>query len=354
MPVKTLSALRRKLLRWYQKNKRDLPWRKTEDPYAIWVSETMLQQTQVKTVLSYYERFLKAFPTLRDLAGAPRRRVLNLWSGLGYYRRAENLRRAARQLMRHHHCRFPQNYDDFRALPGVGDYTAGAVFSMAFQQRYPAVDGNVRRVLGRFFDLSDQAELRARAARLVSPSRPGDFNQALMELGATVCAPREPHCAICPLKHECAARRLGSLMRTGSSPRQTAFYDVIWPVAIVRRGRRILLRRRPAQGLLAGLWELPVVEIVKHQRVEHALRRELSKSGEDFPALRRIGELRHSITYRRIRAPLFLIDDPAPAKKPPPVRNWRWTARSELDDFPMSSLSKKALRVLSLHEKNLS
>ncbi|HEY2918304.1 MAG TPA: A/G-specific adenine glycosylase, partial [Candidatus Binatia bacterium] len=189
MAAKNLAPIRRRLLRWYDRNKRDLPWRKTRDPYAIWVAETMLQQTQVKTVIPYYERFLKAFPTVEALARAPQQRVLRMWSGLGYYRRAENLKQVARQLVRRCDGKIPRNHDALRALPGVGDYTAGAVLSIAYQQRFPALDGNTRRVLNRLFNLTDNTALHIRALQLVPRSRPGDFNQALMELGATLCTP---------------------------------------------------------------------------------------------------------------------------------------------------------------------
>src|SRR5688572_1886797 len=201
------ALIRRRLLGWFEKNKRDLPWRKTSDPYAIWISETMLQQTQVKTVVPYYEKFLKAFPTITALNRAPLRQVLRAWSGLGYYRRAENLKKSASELIHRHGGAMPQDYDNLRALPGIGDYTAGAILSIAFQKRYPAVDANARRVLGRFFDLAESKQLRIAAEQLVPRATPGNFNQAIMELGATICLPTEPLCLFCPLALHC---RLGS------------------------------------------------------------------------------------------------------------------------------------------------
>src|SRR5262245_22247709 len=180
MSEKNFSAIRRKLLRWYDGHKRDLPWRRSADPYAIWLSETMLQQTQVLTVLPYYEKFLRALPNIAALDRAPLDRVLHLWSGLGYYRRAENLKKAARQVMRDYGGRLPRQYALLRELDGIGDYTAGAILSIAFRQRYPAVDGNVRRVLGRICALDSATRLRSIAAALMPRSRPGDFNQALM------------------------------------------------------------------------------------------------------------------------------------------------------------------------------
>jgi A/G-specific adenine glycosylase len=352
MSAKNLSSIRRRLLRWYDKNKRDLPWRKTKDPYAIWVAETMLQQTQVKTVLPYYERFLKAFPTVDALARAPQQRVLRLWSGLGYYRRAENLRQAARQLVLHHEGEIPLNYDELRALPGIGDYTAGAVLSIAFQQRYPALDGNARRVLNRLFNLTVDTDLHTRALQLVPRSKPGDFNQALMELGATLCTPRKPNCGACPVAPNCFARSGNHLPERHRRAR--AIRDVTWPLAIVRQSGKILLRRRAAKALLAHLWELPGGEVRQRGKSETTLRRQLHDLSAEILAPRRIGEIRHSITYRRIRAPIYLFDHDPAINTRLPASHWRWVQTSKLGNYPMSSMTRKALRVFDIHEKSFS
>jgi A/G-specific adenine glycosylase len=354
MAERNLLSIRLRLLRWYDKNKRDLPWRKTKDPYAIWVAETMLQQTQVKTVILYYERFLDVFPTVRALARAPQQQVLRVWSGLGYYRRAENLKRAARQLVRRHEGKIPRTYDELRSLPGVGNYTAGAVLSIAFQQRYPALDGNARRVLGRLFNLTDDKELRARAIQLIPPSRPGDFNQSLMELGATLCTPRAPNCRVCPVGLACAARSRIHLRARATIRREPVLRNVTWPLAIVRRQGKILLHHRATKGLLAHLWELPGGEVAQRDRLEAALRRQLGNLSADLSRPRRIGEFRHSITYRRIRAPIYLFDYCPAGKIQLPARRWRWTQRSELGNYPTSSMTRKALRLFDIHEKGFS
>jgi A/G-specific adenine glycosylase len=353
MAEKNLLSIRLRLLRWYDKNKRDLPWRRTKDPYAIWVAETMLQQTQVRTVIVYYERFLKVFPTVRALARAPQQQVLRVWSGLGYYRRAENLKQAARQLVRRHEGRIPHVYDELRSLPGIGDYTAGAVLSIAFQQKYPALDGNARRVLSRLFNLTDN-ELHARAIQLIPSSRRGDFNQSLMELGATLCTPRAPNCVVCPVTLACAARSHIHLQARATSRSGSVFRNVTWPLAIVRRQGKILLHRRGAKGLLAHLWELPGGEVAQRNRPEAALRRELGLLSTNLSRPRRIGEFRHSITYRRIRAPIYLFDYHPASKIRLPSRRWCWAQRSELDNYPMSSMTRKALRFFELHEKSFS
>jgi A/G-specific adenine glycosylase len=354
MAEENLLSIRRRLLHWYDKNKRDLPWRKTKDPYAIWVAETMLQQTQVKTVILYYESFLKVFPTIRALARAPQQQVLRAWSGLGYYRRAENLRRAARQLLRRHEGKIPQIYDELRSLPGIGNYTAGAILSIAFQRRYPALDGNARRVLSRLFNLTDDTELRARAIQLIPSSRPGDFNQALMELGATLCTPRAPDCAVCPVTFACAARPRIHLRARPTSRPESVFRNVTWPLAIVRRQGKILLHHRSTKGLLAHLWELPGGEVGQRGRPEAALRRQLGDLSADLSRPWRVGEFRHSITYRRIRAPIYLFDYRPTGKIRLPARRWRWTQRSKLGNYPMSSMTRKALRLFEIHEKSFS
>ena len=256
MPAKDFSAVRRRLLSWYKHNRRDLPWRKTTHPYAIWISETMLQQTQVKIVLPYYERFLNRFPTVEALARAPLDRVLHAWAGLGYYRRAANLKTAARQIVRIYGRELPGDYTQLRALAGIGDYTAGAILSIAFGKNHPAIDGNVTRVLGRFCATHSETKIRAAAAKLVAGNRPGDVNQALMELGATLCTPKTTNCAACPLTRECRSRSRDSMIST-RRVRRISFTNVVWPLAIVRCRGKILLRRRTTGKLLVRLWELP-------------------------------------------------------------------------------------------------
>ncbi len=355
MAAKNLAPIRQKLLHWYDRNKRDLPWRRTRDPYAIWLAETMLQQTQVKTVLPYYKKFLRAFPTVKALDRAPLEKVLRAWSGLGYYRRAENLKKSARQIVRDHAGQLPQEFAALRRLPGVGDYTAGALMSIAFGRRYPAVDGNVRRVLGRVFAINainNERQLQHTASQLVARSRPGDFNQALMELGARLCAPTAPKCAHCPLRAHCAANLHGDAEQQTTSRRESEFKSVVWPLAIVRQGGKILLRRRAHNGLLAKLWELPGGEMVESKKPLEFLREELR---ELAPAVKRrnaIGEIRHGITHRRIRAPIYLFDCPARAKLRLPSKRWRWIDGRRIEAQAISSMTAKAVRLLNQHEKS--
>ncbi len=354
MPTPDFALIRRNVLAWYDRNKRDLPWRRARDPYAIWIAETMLQQTQVGTVVSYYDRFVKDFPTLAALARAPLHRVLASWSGLGYYQRAENLKKAARQIVCEHGGKIPADYQKLRSLAGIGDYTAGALLSIAFHRRYPAVDGNARRVLGRLLDLKTQRQIHAAAQQLVPRSRPGYFNQGLMELGATICVPRQPRCPCCPVASLCAARGRNGMHKQQTTRKRTSFTkDVVWPLAIVRSNGKILLRLRPPSGLLAKLWELPGGEKPSHRSLRSAIRQHLDGLGAPIPPLRRIGEIRHSITDRRIRSPLFLIDLPRAISNAAADSGWRWIRPHALRRYPVTTMTSKAMRFLAAHEKTL-
>ena len=345
------AFIRRKLLRWYDVNQRDLPWRRTTDPYAIWVSETMLQQTQVTTVVPYYERFLKRFPTVAALARSQPRRVLTLWSGLGYYRRAENLKKCARQLVLHHRGQIPADYDKLVSLPGIGHYTAGALMSIAFGQRYPALDGNARRVLGRIYNATNQKALHALASQLMPRKRPGHFNQAIMELGATLCIAKKPHCGDCPVALHCWTNTHHAPLQTAAQKSRT-LKNVTWPLAIVRHGGKLLVRRRSAPGMLAGLWEFPG-GATGNKTVRAVLMIHLGELDGAWKKMRPIGEVRHTITDKKIRAPVFLIDLPRHAELRLANSHWRWIAPSSLRHCPASSMTLKAARVLATHEKSL-
>ena len=260
-----LTALTPALLEWYRDHRRELPWRSDPTPYHVWVSEIMLQQTRVAAVLGYYRRFLEELPGVEDLARVEEDRLLKLWQGLGYYNRARNLQRGARQIMERFGGRFPDTYDEIRSLSGVGDYTAGAIASIAFGLPEPAVDGNVLRVVARLTgDRGDIARaetkrrVRALLAQVIPVDAPGQFNQALMELGALVCLPNgAPDCDRCPAAELCAARREGKTdvlpVKSGKKPRVIERRTV----CLIFCGSRVALRRRPARGLLAGLWEFP-------------------------------------------------------------------------------------------------
>lgn len=267
------QELRRALLAHYDRCRRDLPWRGETDPYRVLVSEFMLQQTRVETVSRYYGRWLERFPDLCALADADEGAVLKAWEGLGYYRRARSLHRAAQIARERPEGSLPTSYEELKELPGVGAYTAGAVASIAFGERVPAPDGNVRRVLARLFDEPEArpAWLRDTSARLVDPERPGDWNQALMDLGATVCVPASPRCGECPVARWCAARAAGSQAERPARRARSEVRRARFALAALRDGDRVLLRRRPPEGLLGGMWAFPEREIVEDDEVEGAV-----------------------------------------------------------------------------------
>ncbi len=296
------------LLAWYDRHRRALPWRRDRDPYRVWISEIMLQQTRVETVLPYYRRFLERFPTVEALAAAPLDDVLALWSGLGYYRRARQLHAAAGRIARRG---FPESAAGLAELPGIGAYTAAAIASIAFGEAVPVVDGNVERVVARRLALAEDPKrapagrlIRAAAGELVDPRRPGDSNQALMEVGATICAPRAPRCLLCPLAEGCRARELGDPERFPPARKRRAPERVHRVVAWVERdGRHLLFRRPDGEELLAGTWELPWCEpaAAPRQVDRAAVEGDLGRRyGGRWALAEAVARARHSITYRAI------------------------------------------------------
>jgi A/G-specific adenine glycosylase len=339
------AASRRALINWYRLHARPLPWRKTRDPYAIWVSEVLLQQTQVATVIPYYHRFLQVFPTVARLAQAPLERVLEVWSGLGYYRRARHLHQAARVVTETFEGRFPADYRLARTLSGVGDYTARAVLSLAYQQPYPVLDGNVARVAARLFALCgnlQQAAFRraveARLHRLLPPLCPGDFNQALMELGQMICLPRAPRCPACPVRPWCRAYKMrrpeafpAPRLRPAPQVRHLA-------AAVVRQNSKIGLVRGLGEGLLDDLWNFP--SAFGSSRGE-ALSRLEEKLSSLFNGPVIIGpplaDLRHGITYRSIRVRAYPVNFTGRIR----ADSLRWFSVASLSRAAISQLARK-------------
>lgn len=344
---------RKRLLAWYDSHRRDLPWRNTADPYAVWVSEVMLQQTTVTVVQPYWERFLQAFPTVEALARAPEERVLNLWSGLGYYRRARNLRAAARRIAGEGGGAFPSSPAGLRRLPGVGRYTAAAIASICFGLPEAVVDGNVRRVYTRWrawkgdpgrLPLSRHIEELGRL--LIDPRRPGDFNQAVMELGATVCLPRRPHCPDCPWKASCLALAEGNPARypeTPAAPEPRAEHHVALLVQD-RRGR-FLLTRIPESQHNGGLWSFPAVRLPSAPAgpgaAKATARRFLEEWGWQVVLLERRGAFKHSITRHRITLEVFRARIvPSPRRS----STRAWALPEEAGDLPLAGPARKILR----------
>ena len=306
-----IAAIRAALLAFFDESARPLPWRQTRDPYAVWVSEVMSQQTRVETVVPYYHRWLDRFPDIATLADSPVDDVLKAWEGLGYYSRARNMHAAARILRERHDSALPSSHDALRALPGVGDYTAGAVSSIAFGQRRPAVDGNVRRVLARVLDLPapTSALLRDVAASLVPDDRPGDFNQALMELGATICTPRSPRCDHCPIAMQCTARAAGTASERPARTTKKRVPVIDIATAVLRDpAGRLLIARRPDGGLLGGLWCFPGTELHRDDDPQAVAAAVADMYAADHGEPRSLGVVEHVFSHRRERYHCFVVE----------------------------------------------
>lgn len=290
------------LLVWYEQNKRELPWREGSDPYHIWISEIMLQQTRVEAVKGYYSRFLERLPGLRDLAEVPEDELMKLWQGLGYYNRARNLQKAAQVIMQEYQGEFPQEYELLLELPGIGEYTAGAIASIAFGKRVPAVDGNVYRIYARLFaDSSDimagkvRKRIRNEVARVVPENEAGAFNQALMDLGATVCIPNgQPFCEKCPIAQWCISRKQGDMLAYPVKPVKKPRKVEDRTVFLIEYQGRYLIQQRPKKGLLAGLWEFPSQE---GSLSLEALRPRLEEWGADTAKVELLGKGKHIFSH---------------------------------------------------------
>lgn len=345
------EAIAAALLTWFSKSHRDLPWRHTRDPYRIWVSEVMLQQTQVITVGPYYERFLAHFPTVGALANAELDEVLAVWQGLGYYSRARNLHAAARVVRDCHGGQAPGEPAALRSLPGVGEYIAAAVLSIAFGHDIAAIDGNVKRVLCRLFDCAqdpDRAEgrrtLRGHAQALLPPGRAGDFNQGMMELGAIVCLPRGPLCHACPVSRFCQARA-GGLQeeRPLRRSRPPVPHRELVAAYVVRGERLLLLRRRP-EGLLGGLWELPNLEIAASEGEAEAVQRLLQERlGVQAKVGEQLATVRHAYTHYTLTVRAYRCELRGEPQAKEPWDAARWVSIGEREALGLSGVTIKVL-----------
>lgn len=329
------TEFRTRLLGWYNTAKRHLPWRSSPDPYRVWISEIMLQQTRVQAVIPYYERFLSRFPTVNSLASAPEDDLLSYWAGLGYYYRARNLQKAAQSIVAA--GGFPSDYDGIRQLPGVGDYTAAAVASICFNLPYAVLDGNVYRVLSRVFnDATDIASSRAKkhfnvlARRLFDEQNAGAYNQAMMELGATICLPKQPQCLLCPVASVCRARMAGTQAHLPVKKKKARSIEIERTLYWIEQGDSMLLWQRPATSrLMPGFWELP--------EAEHL--------GQKPTGTVEVGCFNHGITIYRYK---FRVMTCVP---PLDIGECRWIRKNELTDIPLSTIYRKAQRAMSKTHK---
>ncbi len=353
------SFITSNLLEWYARHARQLPWRDDPAPYKIWVSEVMAQQTQVNTVIPYFNRFMEKFPTIEELANAPLQEVLVTWEGLGYYQRARNLHNAAQKIMAEYGGLLPSNAQDLRSLPGIGPYSAGAIASIAFGLDEPALDGNIRRVLSRLFDVSEPVNTPSGEKRLWQlakdhlPARmAGVYNQALMELGALICTPNLPKCPECPLTQFCQARLLGVQDQRPVKQTKHKTPHVTVTAAVIQKKDKVLITQRPLQGLLGGMWEFPGGKLQDGEELGACLIREIQEElgvaiqvGEPF------GVYHHAYTHFRVTLHAFLCslvngDKPKPIQ----VNDIYWSKIPELSSYPMGKIDRQiATKLMENH-----
>jgi A/G-specific adenine glycosylase len=353
---KTAVALTDQLLTWYELNKRVLPWRNTRDPYHIWVSEIMLQQTQVDTVVPYYHRFLKKYPTIDSLARSELQDVLKMWENLGYYSRVRHMHETAKMIALELDGKIPDTWDAIIRLPGIGPYTAGAILSIAYGKPIPAIDGNARRVFCRLFAIEDpayssgaQQDLYRLVAGIIPRHSPAAFNQAVMDLGSLVCTPKNPACPVCPMQNRCLAfkhalqERLPVMKKKAPLPHRHAI------AAILRDSRnRVLIVRRPSEGLLASLWKFPGGFLHSGESPQDGLRKTiLEELGWNIEGGGLIASVRHAYTHFRMTLHIFLCGHPGTEPLTPSYQQWQWATPNDLSNLPFSRADRKVIAAIS-------
>ncbi len=353
LPNFAISELRQDLLHWYARSGRDLPWRQTRDPYAIWISEIMLQQTQVKTVMPYFDRWMRQFPTIAALATADLQTVLKLWEGLGYYARARNLHRAAHQIVSEHNGVFPQDLDTVLKLPGIGRTTAGGILSAAFDQAIPILDGNVKRVFARISALpippsKALPQLWELSEALIDPDYGRDFNQAIMDLGATICTPRNPACLICPWQRHCQAYNLGIQTQLPMSETRAPLPHKIIGVAVIwNELGQILIDRRKPEGLLGGLWEFPGGKVELDETIEACIQREIKEElGIEIAVGDRLIVVDHTYTHFRVTLNVHHCQHLSGEPQPIECDEIRWVEIHDLEQFPFPKANLQIIEAL--------
>ena len=354
------------LLEWFRQYQRDLPWRKNRDPYRIWISEILLQQTRVAAVIPYYERFLGRFPDITALAEAPQEEVLRLWSGLGYYSRARNLQSAAQQIVARHGGKFPRSHPEVLALSGIGEYTAAAILSIAFDDKHAVLDGNVARVISRLKAIRGDLrgpgrwrKLQSSAEQLLLRESAGDWNQAMMELGATVCTPRSPQCCLCPVAQFCEARKLGiaESLPEKRKKRATVRVQLVSAILLDARNNSLLLRPPKTHGkgrrddhvpsLVAKLWHFPTVSAVARpeRALEQLLGRDLGMESAESVRAERLDGVRHTVTYRSISVVAYFVR----VRKLPKIHGAESVPLREIPSLAISNLTRKIARAALKH-----
>ena len=353
LPGDTVLALRERLLGWYASQGRDLPWRRTRDPYAIWISEIMLQQTQVKTVIPYYERWLEAFPTVEALAAADQQSVLKLWEGLGYYARARNLHKAAQQVVSEFEGVFPKDLEGAIALKGIGRTTAGGILSAAFNLPTPILDGNVKRVLARlvafpFVPNKALAPLWTISEQVIDPQQPRDFNQAIMDLGATLCTRHSPACLLCPWQAHCAAYNQNAVTDFPmTESRKPVPHKQIGVAVITDAQGKILIDRRKQEGLLGGLWEFPGGKIEPGEKVEECVKREIIEElGMEIEVGSRLITIDHAYTHFKVTLNVFNCTHISGEPQAIECDEVKWVTLDEIDEYPFPKANGQIIEAM--------
>lgn len=342
------------LLSWYDLHKRDLPWRHERTPYTCWVSEIMLQQTRVETVIPYYERWMRRFPDVSSLAAASEEEVLKEWEGLGYYTRARSLHKCARLLAERYGGELPKNAAALRALPGIGPYTAGAIASTAFNLPEAALDGNIRRIYARIYDVSEPVKLPETEKRLwdyarehLSPERPGDMNEALMDLGATICVPAAPNCLICPIREICLASQNGTAAERPVQLTAAPVPHYTVAAAVIRQGERVLIAKRPSKGLLGGMWEYPGGKLEAGESLSECVQREIREElGVEIRVGAVVGTYRHAYTHFKVTLTAFACELTEGIPRALSADALEWAEINRLEAFPMGKIDRAISKTL--------
>lgn len=349
-----IRSLQEQLLSWFTQHQRDLPWRRTYDPYQVWISEIMLQQTQVKTVLPYFDRWMNALPTIEAVAHAPEDFLLKLWEGLGYYSRARNIQKAARQILEHHGGNFPSHYNDILKLPGIGRYTAGAIASIAFNQEAPIVDGNIIRLIARLLNRKENtkdpqilAQIWEQSEAWIPKGQARDFNQSMMELGALICTPKNPDCGRCPVQSHCEAYAAGTISEIPNRGVKAEKIPLQVAVAILESSNKIFIQKRGHKGLMAGLWEFPGGKIEPHEQPEEAVKRELLEElGIQIGAAQPFMRIKHAYTRYVVDLHCFRATPSTEKFSLQAAVESKWVTVDELSKFAFPAANVKIIQAL--------
>ena len=339
------------ILDWFVKSKRDLPFRNTKDPYLVWLSEVMLQQTQVKTAIPYYKKWIKKYPSIRSVAHAKESELLKCWEGLGYYARCRNFHKSARIIVKYYDGFVPNNWDKFRSFPGVGDYTAAAVLSIAFKQPFPAIDGNVRRVMARILGYRKLSKrnmniIQSTLCKWIHTTEPGDFNQAMMDLGACVCFPTNPACMHCPVNYYCKAFSSGNPMNYPLKNKHKKIPDHTFVAGIIWQGDQFFIQKRYSSGMLGGLWEFPGGKVESGESLVVALKQKIKeKCGTETKIIKQVGSINHA--YSHFSITLYLYHCKTNGELLKPKQRHQWITPGEIKKYAFPKANHKLFAILN-------